>query len=442
MAVTDFNPIVNSRIDPDLAHQCTRIFQRIRRAILTDIAGGGASAYASANEAFLVMALSGDLNAERRLVVGAGGSLVFNDGGADANATLTRAAITGDVAISADANVATLASIIAAAGPIGSATVVPIITYDAKGRLTVVSSATIAPLASSIASPAALTRVDDTNVTLTLGGTPASALLAAVSLTLGWTGQLAVARGGTGAATLTGLLQGNGTGAITALGLSQGDIIYASAANVIAALAKNTTATRYLSNTGSSNNPAWAQIDLTNGVTGILPRANISTVGTPIITILERIPPATLQAQEFTIAGTSTPAESLTVLAFDDATVEYMDYKCWMSPQYIGTTGIKLVLRMSAANAANDVKMEAAFRRIETADDFDTTAHTYSYQASADTTVPATIGKPFTVEIDFDPSEIDSVAAGEFFILRLKRTAAASNMADDAYLWGITGRER
>lgn len=50
-------------------------------------------------------------------------------------------------------------------------------------------------------SGAALTKTDDTNVTLTLGGTPATSLLAATSLTLGWTGQLAVARGGTGVAT-------------------------------------------------------------------------------------------------------------------------------------------------------------------------------------------------------------------------------------------------
>lgn len=48
---------------------------------------------------------------------------------------------------------------------------------------------------------AALTRTNDTNVTLTLGGSPNSALLAATSLTLGWTGTLAAARGGTGAST-------------------------------------------------------------------------------------------------------------------------------------------------------------------------------------------------------------------------------------------------
>jgi len=64
--------------------------------------------------------------------------------------------------------------------------------------------------------PAALTKTDDTNVTLTLGGSPTTALLNAASITAGWTGQLSVARGGTGAATLTGYVYGNGTGAFTA----------------------------------------------------------------------------------------------------------------------------------------------------------------------------------------------------------------------------------
>jgi hypothetical protein len=46
--------------------------------------------------------------------------------------------------------------------------------------------------------PAALTKTDDTNVTLTLGGSASTALLNAASLTLGWTGTLGVSRGGTG----------------------------------------------------------------------------------------------------------------------------------------------------------------------------------------------------------------------------------------------------
>src|SRR6185312_3218356 len=40
---------------------------------------------------------------------------------------------------------------------------------------------------------------------------------------------------------------------------------------------KSATATRYLSNTGSSNNPAWAQVNLANGVTGELPLSNLAT---------------------------------------------------------------------------------------------------------------------------------------------------------------------
>jgi hypothetical protein len=61
--------------------------------------------------------------------------------------------------------------------------------------------------------PAALTKTDDTNVTLTLGGSASTALLNAASLTLGWTGTLAVSRGGTGLSTWTtnGIIYASGT---------------------------------------------------------------------------------------------------------------------------------------------------------------------------------------------------------------------------------------
>jgi hypothetical protein len=54
------------------------------------------------------------------------------------------------------------------------------------------------PTTTGLSGVAALTSSNDTNVTITLGGTPSTALLQAASLTMGWTGTLAVARGGTG----------------------------------------------------------------------------------------------------------------------------------------------------------------------------------------------------------------------------------------------------
>lgn len=81
-----------------------------------------------------------------------------------------------------------------------------------------------------------------------------------VDLTLGVTGTLPATHGGTGTATV-----------------AVGDLLYGSAVNTWSKLAKSATATRYLSNTGASNVPAWAQVDLTNGVTGTLPATSGGT---------------------------------------------------------------------------------------------------------------------------------------------------------------------
>jgi hypothetical protein len=68
----------------------------------------------------------------------------------------------------------------------------------------------------------ALSSSNDTNVTVTLGGSFSSALVNPASITMGWTGQLAASRGGTGQAALTAnaFLTGNGTGAINQVALT------------------------------------------------------------------------------------------------------------------------------------------------------------------------------------------------------------------------------
>jgi len=110
--------------------------------------------------------------------------------------------------------------------------------------------------------PAALTKSDDTNVTLTLGGTPTTALLQATSLTLGWTGQLGLTRGGTNAS----------------LTASNGGIIY-STASAFAVLAGTTTANQILLS-GSSTTPAWstATYPATTTVNQLLYSSSTNTV--------------------------------------------------------------------------------------------------------------------------------------------------------------------
>ena len=84
------------------------------------------------------------------------------------------------------------------------------------------------------------------------------------------------------AALLNAQIKGNMDLSAPAIMTTAGDIIYASGANTPARLAKDTNATRVLTNTGTSNVPAWAQVTLTSGVTGTLPVGNGGTGATTL----------------------------------------------------------------------------------------------------------------------------------------------------------------
>jgi len=99
------------------------------------------------------------------------------------------------------------------------------------------SKTTVTITGGSSITPSALTKTDDTNVTLTLGGTPATALLEATSITAGWTGSLSAARGGTGQTSYT-----------------TGDIPYASGTSTISKLGIGTSG-YILTSSGSA--PTW-----------------------------------------------------------------------------------------------------------------------------------------------------------------------------------------
>lgn len=165
--------------------------------------------------------------------------------------------------------------------------------------------------------------------------------------------------------------------------------------------------------------------------------------GQVVLQVLKAIPPATGFATPDSRAGGSSPAESVTVWDFDDTTAEVMDFLCYLTGSYAGG-GLTLVLPWSATSATSGaVTWQAAFRRfVDDAEDLDV-AHTYDFNSTSADTAPSASGELSYPTITFtDGADMDSLAAGELCILRVRRTIPGSgNMTGDAELWMPIGRE-
>jgi len=123
-------------------------------------------------------------------------------------------------------------------------------TTTTGGPLSATSPVTISSGGVIAVTSSALTSNNDTNVTITLGGTPASALLQPASITMGWTGTLSIARGGTGAGTQTTAFN-----ALAPTPTRAGDVTYWNGTNYVN-LAGNNSGTQVLSE-NASGVPAW-----------------------------------------------------------------------------------------------------------------------------------------------------------------------------------------
>ncbi len=143
---------------------------------------------------------------------------------------------------------------------------------------TATSGTAIACTTGSVGSGSVVLATSPTITTPTFSGTVTGGTFAGGT----WNGGLITGTyGGTGVNNGSNTITVGGNmstaGALSLPTVAQGDLWYGSAAGTISALAKNTTASTYLSNTGASNNPAWAQVNLANGVTGNLPNANLAS---------------------------------------------------------------------------------------------------------------------------------------------------------------------
>jgi hypothetical protein len=118
--------------------------------------------------------------------------------------------------------------------------------------------------------------MDDADVSLVpnTGTYPAAAggtqIVTLGTITTGvWNGTtVAVANGGTGATTLTGVLTGNGTGAVTANAVTQYGTVIAGASNAVSSVAPSATVGVPLVSAGAAANPAYGTATVAGGGTG------------------------------------------------------------------------------------------------------------------------------------------------------------------------------
>lgn len=154
--------------------------------------------------------------------------------------------------------------------------------------------------------------------------------------------------------------------------------------------------------------------------------------------VLKELYTGTVYATEIIRVGGSTPAENVAIHDFDGAAIEYRDYLCVLVGYASG--GLTVKWKWSAKSATSGtVVWGAAIRRIaDDAEDIDA-SHTYDFNNASAATVPSASGELSYDSVAFtDGADMDSLADGEVFILRMRRdpTNGSDDVTTDVQLWG------
>lgn len=161
-----------------------------------------------------------------------------------------------------------------------------------------------------------------------------------------------------------------------------------------------------------------------------------------VYTARDGVPSATAGAVHAISAGGSSPAEGFPVLAYDSSTDETVDFIGVMPRNYAGG-GLTLTLYWESTQTTGNVVWNAAFRRIND-DAVDTdTSHNYDYNAVTATTASAAGEVDYATITFTNGSDMDSLAVGELFVLRITRDAdnASDTLTGDAFLVAIEIKE-
>ena len=130
------------------------------------------------------------------------------------------------------------------------------------------------------------------------------------------------------------------------------------------------------------------------------------------------------------------------VLDFDAATDESAQFSGVM-PEHYGGGGVEVHIHYAMSSATSgDIDWDAAFERIgDQQQDIDSDGFA-AVNSTDNTTVPGTSGLVDVVTISFtDGADMDSVAAGEEFRLRVTRGASTDTAAGDAELTKVVIEE-
>lgn len=131
------------------------------------------------------------------------------------------------------------------------------------------------------------------------------------------------------------------------------------------------------------------------------------------------------------------------VLDFDATTNESAVFKGIMPRHYAGTTGVTVYIHYAMSSAeADTVDWDVAFERIGD-QQLDIDGDSFAAVNSVDnTTVPGTTGLVDIVNVTFtNGADMDSVAVGESFRLKITRDAASDDASGDAELFAVEIKE-
>ena len=130
-------------------------------------------------------------------------------------------------------------------------------------------------------------------------------------------------------------------------------------------------------------------------------------------------------------------------LDFDDTTNESAVFSAVMPQNYSGATGVTVYIHYAMTSAtSNTVDWDVSFERIGD-QQLDIDGDSFADVNSVDnTTVPGTSGLVDIVNVAFtNGADMDSVAVGEAFRLKITRDAASDDATGDAEILAVEIRE-